>query len=158
MSLRKIKNPWIGTEGYNCFVCSPDNPIGLHQEFYEDGDWIVTKFKPTHDYESWQNTLHGGIQALLIDETAGWVVCRKLQTNGVTSKMDMQYLKPVSTLLEEITVRAKITKMMRNVAFIEAELMDADNTVLTRADLIYFCTPKFRADAEGFPGCNLEDE
>lgn len=158
MSLRKIKNPWIGTEGYNCFVCSPDNPIGLHQEFYEDGDWIVTKFKPTHDYESWQNTLHGGIQALLIDETAGWVVCRKLQTNGVTSKMDMQYLKPVSTLLDEITVRAKITKMMRNVAFIEAELMDADNTVLTRADLIYFCTPKFRADAEGFPGCNLEDE
>ena len=157
MSLRKIKNPWIGTEGYNCFVCSPDNPIGLHQEFYEDGDWIVTKFKPTHDYESWQNTLHGGIQALLIDETAGWVVCRKLQTNGVTSKMDMQYLKPVSTLLDEITVRAKITKMMRNVAFIEAELMDADNTVLTRADLIYFCTPKFRADAEGFQGCNLEE-
>ena len=157
MSLRKIKNPWIGTEGYNCFVCSPDNPIGLHQEFYEDGDWIVTKFKPTHDYESWQNTLHGGIQALLIDETAGWVVCRKLQTNGVTSKMDMQYLKPVSTLLDAITVRAKITKMMRNVAFIEAELMDAENTVLTRADLIYFCTPKFRADAEGFPGCNLEE-
>ena len=84
MSMRKIINPWIGTEGYNCFVCCPTNPIGLHLEFWEDGDYIVTKFKPTHDYESWQNTLHGGIQALLIDETAGWVVCRKLQTNGVT--------------------------------------------------------------------------
>ena len=71
MNLRKIINPWVGTEGYNCFVCSPDNPIGLHQEFYEDGDYIVTKFKPNHNYESWQNILHGGIQALLIDETAG---------------------------------------------------------------------------------------
>ena len=138
-------------------MCCPTNPIGLHLEFWEDGDYIITKFKPTHDYESWQNTLHGGIQALLIDETAGWVVCRKLQTNGVTSKMDMQYLKPVSTLLDEITVRAKITKMMRNVAFIEAELMDADETVLTRADLVYFCTPQFKLKPGDFPGCELEE-
>ena len=158
MSMRKIINPWIGTEGYNCFVCSPNNPIGLHLEFWEDGDYIVTKFKPTHDYESWQNTLHGGIQALLIDETAGWVVCRKLQTNGVTSKMDMQYLKPVSTLLNEITVRAKISKMMRNVAFIEAELLDEDGTVLTRADLVYFCTPKFKLDDTNFHTCKVEGE
>ena len=158
MSMRKIINPWVGTEGYNCFVCSPDNPIGLHLEFWEDGDYIVTKFKPTHDYESWQNTLHGGIQALLIDETAGWVVCRKLQTNGVTSKMEMHYLKPVSTLLNEITVRAKLTKMMRNVAFIEAELLDEDGTVLTRADLVYFCTPKFKLDENNFHTCKVEGE
>jgi uncharacterized protein (TIGR00369 family) len=156
--MRKIINPWIGTEGYNCFVCSPNNPIGLHLEFWEDGDYIVTKFKPTHDYESWQNTLHGGIQALLIDETAGWVVCRKLQTNGVTSKMDMQYLKPVSTLLNEITVRAKISKMMRNVAFIEAELLDEDGTVLTRADLVYFCTPQFKLNDTNFHTCKVEGE
>lgn len=158
MSMRKIINPWVGTEGYNCFVCSPDNPIGLHLEFWEDGDYIVTKFKPTHDYESWQNTLHGGIQALLIDETAGWVVCRKLQTNGVTSKMEMHYLKPVSTLLNEITVRAKLTKMMRNVAFIEAELLNEDAEVLTRADLVYFCTPKFKLDENNFHTCKVEGE
>lgn len=160
MNMKKIINPWIGTQGYNCFVCCPTNPIGLHQEFWEDGDYIVTKFHPTHDYESWQNTFHGGLQALLIDETAGWVVCRKLQTNGVTSKMNMEYLKPVSTLLDEITVRARISKMMRNVAFIEAEIMDADNTVLTRAELIYFCTPKFKLDENSFPasGCKVEGE
>lgn len=158
MSMRKIINPWVGTEGYNCFVCSPDNPIGLHLEFWEDGDYIVSKFKPTHDYESWQNTLHGGIQALLIDETAGWVVCRKLQTNGVTSKMEMHYLKPVSTLLNEITVRAKLTKMMRNVAFIEAELLDEDAQVLTRADLVYFCTPRFKLNETNFHTCKVEGE
>ena len=132
MNLRKIINPWIGTEGYNCFVCSPNNPIGLHLEFYEDGDYIVTKFKPNHNYESWQNILHGGIQALLIDETAGWVVCRKLQTNGVTSKMNMEYLKPVSSMLEEVIIRARITKMMRNVAFIEAEETTANRRAVSR--------------------------
>jgi hypothetical protein len=50
--------------------------------------------------------------------------------------------------------------MMRNVAFIEAELMDADATVLTRAELIYFCTPKFKLDEKAFPasGCKVEGE
>ena len=26
--MRKIINPWRNHEGYNCFGCSPDNPIG----------------------------------------------------------------------------------------------------------------------------------
>lgn len=32
--MRKIKNPWMDKEGYNCFGCSPDNPIGVHMEFF----------------------------------------------------------------------------------------------------------------------------
>lgn len=39
--MKKIINPWRNHDGYNCFGCSPDNPIGLHLEFYEDGDYIV---------------------------------------------------------------------------------------------------------------------
>ena len=40
--MKKIINPWRNQEGYNCFGCSPVNPIGLHMEFYEDGDNIVS--------------------------------------------------------------------------------------------------------------------
>ena len=69
-------------EGYNCIGCSPDNPFGLHLCFYEDGDDIVTTWKPSPLYQGWLNTLHGGIQALLLDEVCGWVVTRKLQTAG----------------------------------------------------------------------------
>ena len=53
---KKIINPWRNHEGYNCFGCSPDNPIGLHMEFfaeqsgraerYEDGDYIVSTWHP----------------------------------------------------------------------------------------------------------------
>ena len=28
-NMKKIKNPWIGIEGYNCVGCCPDNEIGL---------------------------------------------------------------------------------------------------------------------------------
>ena len=38
-------------EGYNCIGCSPDNPFGLHLCFYEDGDDIVTTWKPSSLYQ-----------------------------------------------------------------------------------------------------------
>ncbi len=157
MNIRKIINPWLKLDGYNCVVCSPTNKSGLHLEFFEDGDWILTRWKPTQDYQGWLNTLHGGIQGLIIDETAGWVVCRKLQTTGVTSKMEIKYLKPVSTLLDEITVRARLSRTMRNVAFIEAELLDESGTVLTTAELTYFCASQEKALANGFSHVDVEE-
>ena len=106
--MKKILNPWEGMPGYNCIGCSPDNPFGLHLHFFEDGDDIVSKWKPSGNYQGWLNTLHGGIQALLLDEVCGWVITRKLQTAGVTSKMETRYKRPVSTLDTELTVRAHI--------------------------------------------------
>ena len=66
--MKKIINPWRNHEGYNCFGCSPDNPIGLHMEFYEDGDYIVSTWHPEHNYQGWVDTMHGGILSTLIDE------------------------------------------------------------------------------------------
>lgn len=90
--MKKIINPWGEIEGYNCFGCAPQNPSGLHMEFYEDGDDIVSFWHPDGKYQGWLNTLHGGIQAVLLDEICGWVIMRKLQTAGVTSKMETRYL------------------------------------------------------------------
>lgn len=39
--MKKIINPWEGLDGYMCFGCAPNNPQGLHMEFFEDGDDIV---------------------------------------------------------------------------------------------------------------------
>ncbi|MDO5130133.1 MAG: PaaI family thioesterase, partial [Prevotellaceae bacterium] len=76
--MKKIINPWEGMPGYNCIGCSPDHPFGFHLHFYEDGEYIVSQWQPTSDFQGWVNTLHGGIQALLLDEICGWVVTRKL--------------------------------------------------------------------------------
>ena len=157
--MKKIKNPWLAHEGYNCIACCPDNKIGLHLEFWEDGDDILTQWKPTQDYQGWVDTLHGGIQSLLLDEVAGWVVTRKLQTTGVTSKMEVQYLKPISTLDTLIIVRARLARQMRNVAFIEAEIYNGHGEVCTKSTLVYFCASKQKAEEEiGFRGCILEEE
>ena len=44
--MQQIKNPWLGIEGYNCFGCCPDNPIGLKMRFYEDGEDVVCLWHP----------------------------------------------------------------------------------------------------------------
>lgn len=56
--MKKIINPWKDMEGYNCFGCSPDNEAGVRMEFYEDGDEVVSIWKPRPEYQGWLNALH----------------------------------------------------------------------------------------------------
>ena len=44
--MKKIINPWKGLEGYNWFGCAPNNEAGIKMEFYEDGDEVVSIWKP----------------------------------------------------------------------------------------------------------------
>ena len=156
--MKKIKNPWLHKPGYNCIGCSPDNPMGLHLDFWEDGEDVVSRWTPTADYQGWIDTLHGGVQSLLLDEVAGWVVTRKLQTTGVTSKMEVQYVKPISTYDSLLTIRARISRQMRNVVFIEGEIYNAHGEVCTKATLTYFCASRQKAEETmGFCGCDVEE-
>ena len=49
--MEKIKNPWVGLDGYKCFGCAPDNEHGLRLEFFEDGDDVVATWKPEPCYQ-----------------------------------------------------------------------------------------------------------
>lgn len=156
--MRKISNPWKGKEGYDCFGCSPDNPIGAHMEFYEDGDEIVSFWHPSEHYQGWIDTLHGGIQSTLIDEIASWVVFRKLQTTGVTTKLEVNFRKPVLTTDNLITLRARLTEKKRNIAFIDVSLMNSREEVCTEGRAIYFTFGEGKAHEMGFTHCDLEGE
>ena len=128
-------------------------------EFYEDGDEIVSIWKPEPKYQSWLNTLHGGIQALLLDEIGGWVVSRKLQTTGVTSKMETRYLKPVSTEDEYLVLRASIKEQRRNIVIIEASLYNSQQVLCSQAVCTYFTlSPEKAKEQMNFPGCEVEEE
>jgi acyl-coenzyme A thioesterase PaaI-like protein len=123
--MKRINNPWIAIPQYNCFGCCPTNPIGTQMRFFEDGEDIISIWKPTQNHQSWMNTLHGGIQAVLLDEICGWVVFHKLQTAGVTAKMEMRYHKPVTTMQSYIKLRAYLKEMRRNIAIVQGEIWSA---------------------------------
>ena len=157
MKENKLKNPWKGLKGYDCFGCAPDNPLGVKMEFYEEGEEIVSYWKPDTHYQGWINTLHGGIQAVLLDEISAWCVFRKLQTTGVTSKMELRYLKPVSTLDEQLILRASIIGQKRNLIVLKASLQDASGEICTTAECTYYTFTKEKAHEEFFfTSCDIE--
>lgn len=156
--MRKIKNPWLQKEGYNCFGCCPENPAGVHMEFYEAGDDIVCFWKPQAHFQGWIDTLHGGIQSTLIDEIASWVVFRKLQTTGVTSHLEVKYLKPIMTTENQITIRARLAEMKRQVAFIDITIYNSREEICTEGRATYFTATKEKAAEMGFTSCELEGE
>ncbi len=156
----KIRNPYLHwrKDGYNCFGCAPWNEAGLKLEFFEDGDDIVTYFTPGKEYQSWVNTLHGGIQATLLDEVAGWVVTRKLQTAGVTSNMNIRFRHPAPAANgATLEVRARLREMRHNLAVIDGEIRH-EGKLLSNAEIIYFTMPQEKAiESKMFAGCELEE-
>lgn len=150
--MKRLKNPWLGLidKGYNCFGCAPCNPCGLKMEFYEDGEDIVCFWTPGDNYQGWLKTLHGGIQATLMDEISAWVVARKLQTSGMTTAMNVKYRHPISTGdNEQVEVRAHIKEMKRNFAFISVYIL-YKGEVCTEAELTFFCFSKEKAATDFF--------
>ena len=136
--MKKIRNPFVEKEGYNCFGCSPGNKLGLNLTFSEDGEFIISKWLPKPHFQGWQNVLHGGIQATLLDEIASWLVFIKLNTSGVTSRMDVKLKKPVYTDKGELILKAKLKEMNRNIAVIETWLYNPEMELCTYAIMHYY--------------------
>lgn len=158
--MKKIKNPWLPLtgKGYNCFACAPCNPYGLKMEFYEDGDDVVSLWTPDDNYQGWLDTLHGGIQATLLDEIGGWIIARKFQTSGMTTNLNVKYKKPIPTGKDiTIEVRARVKETKRMFVFIEAEIR-YDGEVRSSAEMTYYTFPKDVAEKDFmFTGCELEE-
>lgn len=159
-TMKKIKNPWVDLtdKGYNCFACAPSNPCGLKMEFYEDGDDIVSVWTPGSNYQGWLDTLHGGIQATLMDEIGGWIIARKFQTSGMTTNLSIKYKKPIPTGENvKIEIRGRVKEVKRMFVFIEAEII-YEGEVRSSAEMTYYTFPKDIAAKDFmFSGCDVEE-
>lgn len=151
--MKKLLNPWIDLPGYNCFGCAPNNFAGVQMTFFEDGENIVSVWKPKPQFQGWINTLHGGIQAVLLDEICAWVVIRKLKTTGVTAKMETHYRKAISTEDSYLILESSLIEMRRNIATIKATISNSNHEICTEAICTYFTFPPEKASKMYFKEC-----
>ncbi|MCK4746427.1 MAG: PaaI family thioesterase [Bacteroidales bacterium] len=151
--MNKLQNPYASYPEYNCFGCSPTNPIGLKMEFFEQEDEIVCVWNPGEHYQGFHDVLHGGIQATMMDEIASWVVFMKLDTGGVTYSLNTRYRKSVIISKGAVTLRANLSKHSRSLASIEVKLLDGEGTVCSEGMVEYFILSREKAERElHFPG------
>jgi|LZCG01.1.fsa_nt_gb uncharacterized protein (TIGR00369 family) len=140
--MKKLHNPFQSLPGYNCFGCSPENKIGLKLEFFDAGDEVVAWWKPRKDFEGWLDVVHGGIQTTLMDELASWVIFVKRQSSGVTSHLDVSFLKPVHMSAGKVKVTGRIVKQEKRITTIHTQLYDGGGILCTEGNIDYFVFPE----------------
>ncbi len=151
--MKKLFNPFTKYEGYQCFGCSPDNPFGLQLSFHEEDEFVTASWEPVDHFQGWFNTLHGGIQATMLDEIASWFVFVKLNTSGVTAEMEVKLKKPVKMDEGKLFLKAQLREMRRNVAVIDTYLYNSKMELCTEAAMHYFTYPeKLAKEKFWYPG------
>lgn len=155
--MRKINNPFAKLTDHKCFCCSPNNPIGLKLDFWYDEAQqnVQTEWNPIEFLQGYPNVLHGGIQSTLMDEVASWAVYVLLQTGGVTSKMEIKFLKPVLISNGKVTIKASLIDQEKRFANIRTELYDGNNELCAEGIVQYFTYPQELAIKKlNYPGIN----
>lgn len=150
--MKKIINPYRKTADYNCFGCSPDNEYGLQMEFVEDGKFLTCDWEPRGFLAGYNNILHGGIQATLMDEIASWFVQVKCHTAGVTSNMNLRLRRTVPSNQGTLKLKAWLKEKRRNLVDVHVELINPDGKVGADGIVTYYTfTPEVAKEKLRFP-------
>ncbi len=153
--MKKLKNIHLNDDPgiYQCFGCSPYNDFGLHLEFWEDGDEVVSFWNPKPVLQSYPGIVHGGIQSTLMDEIGGWVVYVKCGTVGVTAEMKIRFRQPLRIDEGEITIRARLTEQNKRIANIHTRLINSAGKTCAEAEMRYFLLSETDArEKYNYPG------
>lgn len=149
--MKKLNNPWAKLPGYFCFGCAPDNKAGVRMKFFSDGNDVISVWSPEQQFQGWIDTLHGGIQSVLVDEICAWVVMLNYNTTGVTSKMEMRFMKPISTKELYLIIRATVKEKRRNLVTVDATITDTKGNTCAKGECLYFTFPPEQGMAENVP-------
>lgn len=123
--------PDRGSGGYGlygaanqCFVCGPDNPIGLRVRFALDGDLCVGEFTPGEAHRGYDKVTHGGILFSLLDD----VMANCLWLQGemcFTARADVRYRAhlPIGT---PVRLEGRCTRRKGRLAVMEGRVLRLD--------------------------------
>lgn len=117
-----------------CFGCSPANPAGLQLRFFRAGDGVCCDATLGAAYQGATEIVHGGIQAVLLDESS---CAATFFTRGhyvVTGRLAIRYHRPCPTGVP-LHVRAHVaTDEGRYFTVAAALRADGSDDVLTSSE------------------------
>lgn len=128
-----MNEPRARADANQCFVCGPDNPLGLRLHFRMDGDVCRTEFTPGPFHCGYDRLVHGGIVFSALDDVmANWLFLQGIR--GHTARCEIRYREPVE-LGDELRLEGRLVKRKGRLAQMSATAIRAsDNTVVAEAD------------------------
>src|SRR5208283_3440719 len=127
--LRELPN----RDGHNCFGCSPTNAYGLRMKFFTDEKSLFSWLTVAGHLCGWDNLVHGGVLAAILDETMGWTAIHLLKKFALTREMRVEFHKSVY-VGEEIWVKGRVLEVRRKrEASVECYLYKGENTICAKS-------------------------
>jgi uncharacterized protein (TIGR00369 family) len=126
----------VQEDGY-CFVCGPENPVGIKAEFTLDPEAKSARCELTlpREFQGWEKVVHGGILSTLLDEAAIYA-CRTCGEGFVTAELQVRFRKPVAVGVP-IVVSSRVVKEKRKILEVESRL-EQDGKVCAEASARVF--------------------
>lgn len=121
------------TDDKMCFACGENNPKGLRLKFTLHPDKsITTEFTPQKEHQGFKNIVHGGIIAVILDETMAnlnW----KLKKSSLTGQLEVRFKSPAFTG-EKLICKANIVKEDKRIIHNQATLKTTDSRLIALAN------------------------
>jgi acyl-coenzyme A thioesterase PaaI-like protein len=88
-------DPYTFGAEQRCFGCGPHNEHGMRLRFRREGDEVLTEITAISGWDGPPKVFHGGLQATVADELAGWTLVGILGRMGFTTSMRVRYVRPM---------------------------------------------------------------
>ena len=129
---------------HHCFGCSAANPHGLKMDFYYADHAVFSWVSVPEHLCGWNNLLHGGVIATILDEIMSWTAIYILKKFILTKKMTVEFIKPLK-IGTKLTVKGSVLEIVNErEAAIEGFLFDDRQRLCARSSGTYAL---FGADA-----------
>ena len=124
---------WRGSEN-TCFGCGSASDRGLRLEFWQVGEHAIEcRYTPEPDLAGAPGIVHGGVQAIILDEVMGYT-CHTVEQewNFVTAEMNLRYRAAVQTD-EPLVARGDLVRTDGRSLHLEATIHNVAGDLLTEA-------------------------
>jgi uncharacterized protein (TIGR00369 family) len=99
--------------------------------FHVDVGWVTAPFVAQPVHCGYNDRVHGGIMATLLDEAMGWAPSAIKRRFCVAAELSIRYLKPLP-IGQPVTVRGEMTTDRGRVWETRGEIVDETGTVYAR--------------------------
>lgn len=118
---------------HSCFVCGESNAIGFRLRFETDG-WVVqTRFRPRREHIGFQNVMHGGLIATILDEVMVWACAVATRKFAYCAELSVRFLSPGRPGEELVALGELATNRKGRIFEAKGTLRDASGKSLAEA-------------------------
>lgn len=130
---------------HNCFACGDKNPIGMRLHIELGDGTATTSWTPGKDFVGWEDKVHGGLLATLLDEVMAWAPS-SYDSWAVTAEMRIRYRTPANPG-ETLTARGWVDQRRRRIYHVRGEVRGADDRLIADAEGRFLgASPSQKAD------------